>query len=1227
MQEIQTALLPFQQTRKTVVIPEGMTLQEMIEYLVPVDYAKLEFRILINSELIEKKYWRSVRPKQSAIVTINTVPGKGGGGKNPLATVISIAALIAAPYAAGAFGSSLALGIFGGGVATAGQVAFASGLIKVGIAGVAYLATSALSSTPAQSNNTRSANTSITESKTQYVEGASNEILPYGIIPANLGTNRMFPPQAALPYTETSGKKQYSRQMFTYGYGDVEITERKIGETLTSEFTEIEMEDKLSSDLNDGVDLYSNDVYQDGYAVTVSNSTGWITRTTQPNIDEFEIELTWSQFYGLSSEGDVQNITAAFEYRYAPTGTTDYVETVAVSYTERTTVSIRKVIRVVLPSNGQWDVDIRRTTADDSETKYRSEATLTAIRSITYVNPINQEDISGSAMRILGTDQLNGSVDKYNVICQTYMDDWDADGEEWLSNQLTSNPASIYRHILQSPAFAKAIPDERLRLDELQEWHEYCDTEGLTFNRVIDYETSVDELLDDVCAAGFATKSKVDGTYGVIVDNEKPVIKGMITPRNSWGYQAELIYPEIPHAYRVRFRNQDNGYALDERIVYADGYDEETAELYEVLEFYSCTDAELAYKYARRYLANLLLQPETHIINMDFENLTFNRGDRVTLVNDAILVGIGSARIKSLIYDDDETPTEVTGFVIDDVVEVPTNANNFAVRIRYADASSFAYHELDTVLGETNEFTFVTPITYDDDEDTGTDQMLEGALCSFVEDGLELDVLIHEITMNKDHSARIRAINYAPERFTAYDGDIPEFESRVTLPLANYRPAAPTLDGEVQSDESVMLKNSDASYVTRMVIPIKNTNEENIGTLVRIRASGTAEWLYPSALSVTPTEVVLTGLQGGSRYDIEIRYQRLTGQKLISQPLTLTNTLYEGATGIPSDVENFRVIKVGDSGFFEWDDIEDIDLSHYVIRHSASTSGASWGTSQVVSDRIKTNRVPVYLQNGTFLIKAVDILGNESENATSLVVEDVNFYRNVVETLDDANDNSWGGTKTNVVVDGSTITLDDNTSVGYYYFYDDPLDLSEIYDNNLTATVEAYGATVDGSGLNIRSVTSIREITSIRGVENNSFSVSLEMNYSDDDVTYSGWTSFVTGKLSARYLKFRLVLESFDPAINVVVSSAIVTVDMPDRDEAESELTVPTGGHTVTYSAAFQNNPAVNITVKDGEVDDKIEYTSKDATGFTFKVYNATVGDYVSRTFDYSATGYGRVVS
>lgn len=1353
---VQTSLMPFKRTFDTIGLNDCQTLQDVVNKTIPYNFADCRLVVVHNGAIVESGEWRDKQLKEGDLIGLNFMPMGGGRGgvKNTVMMVGLIVAAIALPYAAAGL-ANLAVGAAWGATGVAwGVTGWAVyGGVMVGGAMLMTMAQSALMSTPKQSSGTRTS-----ESQTMFIEGARNTIDKYGVIPINLGTNRLFPNQAAVPYTETASNNQYARQLFTYGYGKLLITDRKLGETDIENFQEVELEDKLNADLNTGTNLYANDIYQLDLSVPITKLTDQqqpneIIRTTQANVDEAEIDITFQGLCYYNNDGGKSNATVEFEIQYAPTGTSDwsvpaggfqivntqnftrdltnsvnvkygfiyfskidsqfiildtynggvsikettasgfgvkwptlsegqvvlgYIKVASISgsqptsfsyvdnhaalvgtyinsvndfavtcdfsdfsnvgisvtggyingvsgtlkVTAATSVALRKSKRFKFPSAGQYDIRIRRLTNDSTDDKRIDKAYLTAIKSIKYTNPIKFADISGTAMRIKASDQLSGAVDTYNVIASTLLKSYNPDNDTWEDNKISSNPADIFRYVLQSPAFAKNLPDNKIDLDKLAEWWIYCNSIGLTFDKVIDYDTSVDDVLNDVCAAGVATLSKVDNIYSVIIDNERSIVKGLVTPRNSWDYKGSIVYPDLPHALRVEFRNSEKGYETDERIVYRDGYNENNATLYERLEFSSCTNADLAYWYGRRYFATALLQPETHSFKMDFEYMTFNRGDRIKLVNDVILVGVGQGRIKELIVDDIDNPTSVLGFTIDDELNIPSTIN-LGVRIRDNNATQgYAYHLLQTVTGLTDEFMFATPIDY-------TDAPAVGSLCAFVEDGKELDLLITQIKPNKDQSATITAVDYAPARFDPLSS-IPEFQSNITIPADFYQPYPPVQDGEIQTDETVMIKNVDGSFTSVAVIHLLNRNESNVNPIIRIRPRNTTEWYTPTTVKRDATEIMVTGLQDGEYYDFEIRYQRQTGLQLISQPLLIENVLFIGGSTPPADVQNFRVSVTNGIALFTWSAVPDLDVSHYVIRYSGMTSNVGWDNAQISLDNIKGTSITNVIHKGTYLIKAVDNYGNESINATAIISNDSGAYENVVEIFTENPD--WLGTKDHVVKNGNLLELQDGYTEGYYYFENQSFDLGDVYDCSLVANVYSLlekRNRIRDITTGIRSVTTgIREIGA-GWTTSAQWRTELQMNISDDGTTWSGWQPFIASQISFRYIKFRLYMYSENAEnFKLRVSVCSVTIDMPDRYESgeDVEITTASSGASVIYSIPFRNNPSVNITLQDGAVDDRLEFVSKTNTGFTIKVFNATLNTYVTRSFDYLAAGYGKII-
>jgi hypothetical protein len=436
-----------------------------------------------------------------------------------------------------------------------------------------------------------------------------------------------------------------------------------------------------------------------------------------------------------------------------------------------------------------------------------------------------------------------------------------------------------------------------------------------------------------------------------------------------------------------------------------------------------------------------------------------------------------------------------------------------------------------------------------------------------------------------------------------------------------------------------MIVNPDGSYVSRAVITLNNLNDGGIDPQVNVRVSGTDTFLKANLLQASPDKVILTGLEDGKRYDIHIRYRRANGS-VLSPALELNNYEFIGASEIPADIESFRGTVLDNYITLDWTASSEIDHAYYTIKHSALYSGTSWNTAQMLVEKVYDSRITLPFLPGTYLIKDVDRLGNESENAVTVVTYNPGQLANVVETLTEHS--AFSGTKDNVAVAGSALFLEDpSLGVGYYYF-DNSVDLGDLYTSIVKASVVANAVNVNDifdmtdifaeddmfaeSNNDIFAMTDVFAETDIFGIDNGLWSVELQYRTKDSSGgSWTAWAAFVAGSYQFYGAEFRLKLTSLSGTISPLVSFLEVSVDMPDRFEKDDNLSVTAAGYTVTYPTAFKNNPSVAILLQDGAVDDKIEFTSKTASGFTFKVYNATTAGYVTRTFDYISAGYGRV--
>ena len=142
--------------------------------------------------------------------------------------------------------------------------------------------------------------------------------------------------------------------------------------------------------------------------------------------------------------------------------------------------------------------------------------------------------------------------------------------------------------------------------------------------------------------------------------------------------------------------------------------------------------------------------------------------------------------------------------------------------------------------------------------------------------------------------------------------------------------------------------------------------------------------------------------------------------------------------GDPSDVSSLGVELSGGTLFLSWPPLVDADLSHYEVKLNTNTTGATWGNSTTVIEKIARPATSASLpaRSGTFLIRAYDKEGNFSVNPTSVVVLPGELPQ-LGQTDTQTEDPTFSGTLSNTVVDSSALLIDDTSAAnptGEYLF-------------------------------------------------------------------------------------------------------------------------------------------------------------------------------------------------
>lgn len=1227
-------LHPLRNDRTERVLPAGLSVTELLAMAVGSDEIRLPYRFIvhINGEPVPEAMWSRVRLKTGTTLTFRTRLEGGAALRSIALIAVAVVALVVAPYLAGALGFA------------AGSVGFgiASGMIGAAITiGGTMLVNALFPVRPPQLADQGSGS----RNQTYSIGGGRNQATQYGPIPAVLGRHRVSPWYAAQPVTEIVGDDQYLKMLVVWGYGPLDITDLKIGETPVSAFDDVQVETRYGYPSDAAGTIYTAPAFEEQLSIELTPGAAFY-RVSAENVTALSIDATAPngifRVYKKNGAFIYHTVQIRARYRSYPSGS--WIDWGILTLSNNVQGTMRRGLYKTLPA-GQYEVEcVRLGSAWAGLDQVSEQVVWTAMRSFRNQSVIKtRKPVAWTAIRIKASAQLNGGVDTLNGLVTSKVKAWN--GSVWANDTASNNPADLFRHVLQGPANARPVPDSKIDLQTLQAWGAWCIARGYRFNLVLDAVTSVYSMLSDIAAAGRAVPILRDGKWSVIYDRDDLPVTQAFTPRNSWGFKGTQSYKKMPHAFRVRFLNEKKDYAQDERVVYADGYTANNATLFENIEFPGITNPDLIWKFGRYQIAQVLLRPATYTLQCDFENLVCTRGDRVSVAHDAALIGQIQGRIRSV-------NTGARTVTIDEAVSIETG-KTYGLRARLADGSLQLY----SVQSAPGVFPPGSVLAL------GPGPALPGVgdLVMLGETGRESATMrVMEIQPGADLTATLTLVDDAPGIYEADKGDIPDFDSKVSDPVnpAAMAPLAFTVGEYIyafgtgaKSGAFLSWQVAQSSELQRFEIQIKN------------QAAGSG-WKAVDTVQ-GKTDYKILDLPAGV-YSFQIR--TLYGTKA-SAWVAIENKQLLGLLAPPPDAQHFNIAVLGDIATLSWDPIAQPNLKNFEIRHSPLLSGVNWSAATPLLNAPGTQvQVPALL--GTYLIKAVTQQGVASVNAISVTSETASLTNfNAVESVS-AHPN-FIGTREHVAVIGERLQVDavGNAVVGWpsvsalanvyigtgtladegFLTLPDTIDLGEVYTSRVMATIEAYGNNITNA---VASWINVGGIANVYGADPSEWEVEIQCRRSpvaaaassllledggrllldgavgalllDDADAWSEWEPLVAGDISAQKLQFRACLRTGrDNTVTPVVKAVSVTVDMPDRIEAMSDLTVPTSGLRVDFAPPFKQLQALAVDGQGLSSGDRREITERSETGFTVRFFNAA-NQPVARSIDVIAKGYGK---
>jgi predicted phage tail protein len=348
-----------------------------------------------------------------------------------------------------------------------------------------------------------------------------------------------------------------------------------------------------------------------------------------------------------------------------------------------------------------------------------------------------------------------------------------------------------------------------------------------------------------------------------------------------------------------------------------------------------------------------------------------------------------------------------------------------------------------------------------------------------------------------------------------------------------------------------------------------------------------------------------------------------------------------------------------------WTPTGEIDVAYYWVKWTSITDGATWdrATTSIARVGYQTTQVNTPTRAGTFMVKTIDSLGQESDEWAEAILEPQQTETSIF--FDEHQQPAWAGdlgTMWHHFLDELRLPPPDApedpppgvfpgdrglalnqtaTRVGVYDF-DQGFDLGASTLVTMTGYVEGFG-TVDGVVMAKWSPLASQDPLAQGGHNSMSSWVPLalaqplamgsskawdahiEAQTSMDGVTYGDWFPLKSTVITGQAFKWRMVGTLYDLQTTMRALQAGVLIEVPLRSVQGSDAPLDDTGHlVVTYVAPFLVTPTVQLTARQSlQPGGNIVLIESDRDHFEVENRDASGAPHAGGSIDYFVQGYG----
>ena len=424
-------------------------------------------------------------------------------------------------------------------------------------------------------------------------------------------------------------------------------------------------------------------------------------------------------------------------------------------------------------------------------------------------------------------------------------------------------------------------------------------------------------------------------------------------------------------------------------------------------------------------------------------------------------------------------------------------------------------------------------------------------------------------------------------------------------------------------------------------------------------------------------------------YRVEVFSINAKGKHTASPTIKEIQNLGKLAPPVSPTSLNFEFTQSGDTKL-TWPLSGDVDVTnngHVIIKHNDDTSGAAvWGNSRTIMI-VHGSQTSVTLPTitGEYLIKYQDQSLIQSTNSVSAIITTPDLMDQIVigtikENTDSSGNVTFSGVKTALSADSSGMEINQsasNTLIDSITALIDTISNFDTLDGDTGVLEGSYQFAIDGgnvvdlggkfSGVIIESIVrfegftdsnlfdsyvpaivvnsdgailsgGVDALTSFDGDILENATVEIQVQTSDDNVTYSSANSFIGTVITARYLKFIAKLKTTTTTENTRIIPGDASTNtlgcrliMNRRTETSALLTSNTTSYTFTNAffgtgsgGLTGGTPSVTINPQNLGTGEFFEVSNITATGFNVVFKNSSGAPLTNKQFYYAASGFGK---